>query len=63
MAKPQSSIDPYAAWDSGDVKTAFRLFRSQAQAGDEGAWLNLGYFYDVGLGTRRRRIKHRHRLS
>jgi uncharacterized protein len=47
--------DPYAAWERGAVRTAFRLFRAQAEGGNKGAYLNLGYFYDVGLGTRKSR--------
>jgi uncharacterized protein len=49
--------DPHGAWDRGDLKQAFHLFSLQAAAGDDGAQLNLGYFYDCGLGTRRNRVK------
>jgi len=47
--------DAHAAWEMGDVKTAFRLFREMAEAGDPHSYLNLGYFYDLGLGTRKSR--------
>lgn len=40
-------------WDCGDLKRAFRLFKSLADEGDSGAQLNVGYFYDLGLGVRR----------
>ncbi|WP_171160246.1 tetratricopeptide repeat protein [Usitatibacter palustris] len=35
------------------MKLAFRLFRARAESGDKNAFLNLGYFYDVGLGVRK----------
>jgi TPR repeat protein len=57
VAHDQFSEDPFIAWENGDVKTAFRLFRAQAEAGDENAFLNLGYFYDIGLGTRKSRTE------
>jgi TPR repeat protein len=43
--------DAYAAWDKGDSKTAFRLFKACAIAGDHGCQINLGHFYGTGLGT------------
>jgi TPR repeat protein len=57
MNTPALPGDPYAAWDSGNFRTAFRLFAAQAHAGDHEVELNLGYFYDVGLGTRKNRVK------
>jgi len=39
-------------WDRGNLGSAFRLFLSAAKAGDEGAQVNLGFFYDTGLGVR-----------
>lgn len=48
---------PYEAWDKGDLKRAFRLFQTQAKAGQDHAQLNLGYFYDQGLGTRVNKVK------
>lgn len=34
---------------------AFRLFLAAAESGDSSAQHNVGYFYDVGIGTRRDR--------
>jgi TPR repeat protein len=39
-------------WDRGELKSAFRLFLRAARAGDSGARVNLGYFYDSGLGVK-----------
>jgi TPR repeat protein len=44
-----------SAWDAGNVKSAFRLFLAAARASDRGAQVNLGYFYDKGLGVKRDR--------
>ena len=57
MRSKGADTDPHIAWESGDLRLAFQLFSAQAAAGDDGAQLNLGYFYDVGLGTRRNREK------
>lgn len=38
-----------AAWDAGDVKTAFDLFQRAAELGDPSSQLDLGYFFDCGL--------------
>ena len=43
--------------ESGDYERAFRLFKSLALRGDSGAQLNVGYFYDRGLGVRRNQEK------
>jgi TPR repeat protein len=40
-------------WDQGDRRNAFRIFLSAADRGDASAQLNVGYFYDAGIGTRR----------
>jgi len=42
-------------WDRGKLKSAFRLFLKGAKAGDSGAQVNLGYFYDTGLGVKHNR--------
>jgi TPR repeat protein len=42
-----------AAWDRGKLNSAFRLFLRSAKLGDSAAQLDLGYFYDRGLGVRR----------
>ena len=39
-------------WDKGELKKAFRLFLSAAKAGDGSSQLNVGYFYDQGIGVR-----------
>ena len=39
-------------WDDGALRSAFRLFLSGAKAGDVSSQLNLGYFYDEGIGVR-----------
>lgn len=41
----------HQAWDAGDLPRAFQLFQSCVDQGDTGALMNLGYFYDEGLGT------------
>jgi len=45
------SADP--AWKRGKLRVAFRLLLKAAKCGDRAAKLNVGYFYDKGLGTRR----------
>ncbi|MGH8668642.1 MAG: tetratricopeptide repeat protein [Burkholderiales bacterium] len=57
MARNDPLKDPYTAWERGKFRVAFRLFVVQAKAGDSGARLNLGYFYDVGLGTRKNKAQ------
>ena len=49
--------DAHTAWEAGDVKAAFRLFRESALAGDPHSCLNLGYFYDTGLGITKSRTE------
>ncbi len=44
-----------AQWDSGRLRSAFSLLRSAAKLGDFAAQLDLGYFYDVGLGVKQNR--------
>ncbi|WP_264516122.1 tetratricopeptide repeat protein [Luteolibacter rhizosphaerae] len=41
-----------AAWDAGHNRLAQRLLQRGADLGSDGCMLNLGYAYDVGLGTR-----------
>lgn len=41
----------HEAWDAGDLPRAFELFLSCAHQGARGAMLDVGYFYDEGLGT------------
>jgi TPR repeat protein len=40
-------------WDSGDLKGALKLFRDAADAGHVSAKNSIGYFLDLGLGTRK----------
>ncbi len=47
----------YKEWERKNVRVALRLFLSAAQAGDKGAQLNAGYFYDNGIGIRPNRAK------
>ena len=44
-----------AEWERGKLASAFRLFLAAAESGDSSAQHNVGYFYDVGIGTRRNR--------
>ncbi|WP_345476078.1 hypothetical protein [Lysobacter panacisoli] len=44
-------LNAHAAWDKGLGKQALKLFQKGAGAGLVGCMLNLGYFYDVGIGT------------
>lgn len=39
------------AWESGELMRAFSLFSEGAALGIEGCMLNLGYFYDEGIGV------------
>jgi TPR repeat protein len=40
-------------WSSGRRRQAFLAFKEAAEAGDPDCFLNLGYFYSEGIGTRR----------
>jgi len=42
-------------WERGDVRAAFLLFLAGAKDGEESSQVNVGHFFDVGLGTRRNR--------
>jgi len=39
-------------WEAGRLKSAFRLFRAAAKAGDTSSQINLGNFYDEGIGVK-----------
>ena len=41
--------------ESGNLKSAFRLYLAAAKAGDTSCQINVGNFYDDGLGVRRNR--------
>lgn len=59
MRIPQESIEVEAhnAWESGDQKRAFALFKEGAAFGLVGCMLDLGYFYDEGLGARKNKVE------
>lgn len=42
-------------WGRGQLRHAFRLFLVAAKAGDKASQLNIGYFYDNGVGIKRNR--------
>lgn len=46
------SVQACAAWDAGDLRGAFRLFRKGAKAGDVSCQINLSVFYDSGIGIK-----------
>jgi|ERR1051326_2495612 TPR repeat protein len=39
-------------WEAGHLRAAFRTFLAAAKAGNKAAQLNVGYFYDLGIGVR-----------
>ncbi|MFG6428814.1 tetratricopeptide repeat protein [Roseateles sp. LYH14W] len=45
-----TELQAHDAWDRGDLRTALALFVTSAASGSRGCALNLGYFYDEGLG-------------
>jgi Tfp pilus assembly protein PilF len=49
-----------AYWDRGNEARAFRLFLSLAKRGKSIAQLNVGYFFDRGIGTARNHLKALH---
>jgi TPR repeat protein len=44
-------------WDAGNLKDAFRLFSIAAERGNAAARVNLGYFFNMGIGTSRNESK------
>lgn len=42
--------------EKGNLRSAFRLYLAAAKAGDSGWQLNLGNFYDDGIGVQRNRF-------
>ena len=57
MRSPQRKTDElfrraHEQWGQDKLRSAFTLFRAAAKQGDTGAQVNLGYFYDVGIGIR-----------
>lgn len=49
-----------AQWDRGELRSAFSLLVSASKLGDCAAQLDLGYFYDLGLGVKRNRERAMH---
>jgi len=49
--------EAHEAWESGDLRKAFELFGQCASKGEAGCMLNLGYFYDEGIGVGQDKIK------
>ena len=43
------------AWERGRPSVAFRLYSELANRGADAGMLNLGYFYDRGIGARKNR--------
>lgn len=43
----------HTEWEAGRDKVAFLLYLEAASLGDPSAQHNVGYFYDVGIGTRK----------
>src|SRR5580765_1544668 len=42
-------------WEKGNLRAAFRLFLAAAKGGNAGSQLNVGHFYDEGIGIRANR--------
>lgn len=47
-------------WQRGKVRSARKLFLLAAKKGDKASQLNVGYFYDQGIGVRRNRTAALH---
>jgi len=45
------------AWERGEYKAAFRVYKILANRAADGGMLNLGYFYDQGIGVRKNRAQ------
>jgi len=48
---PDIELAAHEAWERGDFERAFLLFRRCAELGQVGCMLDLGYFYDEGVGV------------
>ena len=51
----QAERAAHTTWERGDLKQAFKQYLAIAKLGCDGAWINVGYFYDVGIGVKRNR--------
>jgi hypothetical protein len=47
----ETEIKAHEAWDAGNLDLAFELFSICAAQESDGCMLDLGYFYDEGIGT------------
>lgn len=47
----ETELKAHEAWEAGNLALAFELFSVCAAQGSEGGMLDLGYFYDEGIGT------------
>jgi TPR repeat protein len=54
---PDIELEAHEAWESGDLKRAYSLFRRCAELGQLGCMLDLGYFYDEGVGVKKDKEK------
>lgn len=54
MKEPAAEIelDAHEAWEKGELERAFSLFRRCAGLGQVGCMIDLGYFYDEGVGVK-----------
>ncbi|MEE8575069.1 MAG: tetratricopeptide repeat protein [Thermodesulfobacteriota bacterium] len=53
MTEPDLFTRASEAWDAGNLKEAFDLFHEAVKNGDSSSQLNLGYFYDEGIGVKK----------
>ncbi|WCD77536.1 tetratricopeptide repeat protein [Pseudomonas sp. TUM22785] len=47
----ETELNAHEAWEAGNLALALELFSICAAQGSEGCMLDLGYFYDEGIGT------------
>ena len=46
-----AEMEAHEAWEGGDLSKAYELFCQCASKGEVGCMLDLGYFYDEGIGV------------
>lgn len=57
-SEPESlEIQAHEAWEAGRLKEAFRSFKHAVDLGATECLLNLGYFHDTGIGTRKDKVE------
>lgn len=54
---PDIELEAHEAWERGEFERAFALFRQCADLGEVGCMIDLGYFYDEGVGTQKNKDK------